>query len=179
LGLELLQGSSAFKLVYKIDLVWRRIVSDTDSSFFKTLIIVLVILTAFMLISITIARLITSKSPEAITNDPMYQAAVLERIKPVGTVQTGASASAGGATAVLSGDKVYQASCFACHGTGAAGAPKLGDKAAWKPRIAQGMATLVKHALNGFKGMPAKGGNASLSDDAVKSAITHMVDGSK
>jgi len=152
-------------------------VSHSDNSFFKTLVIVLATLLAFMLVSIFIARTLTGKSPDAITNDPMYQAAVLERIKPVGQVSSGASA--GAATAVVSGDKVYKSACFACHGTGAAGAPKFGDKAAWKARIAQGMATLVTHALKGFKGMPAKGGRADLSDDAVKAAIKHMVDNSK
>lgn len=81
------------------------------------------------------------------------------------------------------GQKTYQAACFACHGTGAAGAPKLGDKAAWKARIAQGMDTLNEHALKGFKGqtgfMPAKGGRADLSDAAVKAAVKYMVDQSK
>jgi len=154
-------------------------VSHSDSSFFKTLVIVLGTLLAFMLVSIFIARTLTGKSPDAITNDPMYQAAVIERIKPVGQVSTGASSGVGGASAVQSGDKVYKSACFACHGTGAAGAPKFGDKAAWQARIAQGMATLVTHALKGFKGMPAKGGRADLSDDAVKAAIKHMVDNSK
>ncbi len=81
------------------------------------------------------------------------------------------------------GQTTYQQACFACHGTGAAGAPKLGDKAAWKSRIAQGMATLQEHALKGYKGktgfMPAKGGRADLSDAAVKAAIQYMVDQAK
>lgn len=136
------------------------------------------ILTAIMLVSIFVARTITGTTPDAITNDPMYQAALLERIKPVGSVQTGA-ASASTSSAVLSGDKVYATACLACHGTGAAGAPKFGDKAAWKARIAQGMPTLISHALKGYKGMPAKGGRSDLSDDAVKAAVNYMVDGSK
>lgn len=81
------------------------------------------------------------------------------------------------------GQKTYQAACFACHGTGAAGAPKMGDKAAWKARIAQGMPTLEKHALKGYKGkagfMPAKGGRADLSDGVVAAAVKYMVDQSK
>ncbi len=132
-----------------------------------------------MLISITIARLITSKSPDEITNDPMYQAALLERIKPVASVQTGDSAGQGGAAAVASGADIYKSACLACHGSGAAGSPKYGDKAAWKPRLAQGMATLITHAIKGFKGMPAKGGRADLSDDAVKAAVKYMADNSK
>lgn len=81
------------------------------------------------------------------------------------------------------GQKTYQMACFACHGTGAAGAPKLGDKDAWKDRIAQGMATLEKHAIEGYQGskgfMPAKGGRADLSDEAVKAAVAYMVEQSK
>lgn len=81
------------------------------------------------------------------------------------------------------GKKVYDTACFACHTTGAAGAPKLGDKAAWKARIAQGNSTLEIHALKGYQGkkgfMPAKGGRADLGDDAVKDAIAYMVAQSK
>ena len=81
------------------------------------------------------------------------------------------------------GQKTYQQACFACHGTGAAGAPKIGDKGAWKDRVAQGNDTLYEHALKGFKGktgfMPAKGGRADLADDAVKAAVDYMVSQSK
>ena len=81
--------------------------------------------------------------------------------------------------AFADGKATFQQTCFACHGTGAAGAPKAGDKAEWAPRIAKGKATLYKHAIHGFKGskgfMPAKGGNAGLSDDAVKAAVDYMV----
>ena len=76
----------------------------------------------------------------------------------------------------------YQASCFACHGTGYAAAPQLGDKAAWKARIAQGKATLYDHAIKGFQGktgfMPAKGGS-QLSDADVKAVVDYMVSNSK
>ncbi len=88
----------------------------------------------------------------------------------------------GAATTVFAGgagEKTYKAACFACHGTGAAGAPKLGDKANWGPRIKQGKDTLYTHALKGFKGnkgfMPAKGGRADLSDADVKAAVDYMI----
>jgi cytochrome c5 len=81
--------------------------------------------------------------------------------------------------AARSGEAVYNAACMACHATGAAGAPKLGDKAAWSPRVAQGDATLFKHAMEGFKGMPAKGGCADCSDAEVKAALNHLVSNSK
>jgi cytochrome c5 len=87
------------------------------------------------------------------------------------------------ATAQASGEATYKAACLACHGAGVAGAPKLGDKAAWKDRIAQGNDTLYKHAIEGFKGskgfMPAKGGRADLKDADVKAAVDYMVAQSK
>ena len=73
-----------------------------------------------------------------------------------------------------SGPKVYGMVCSACHGSGLAGAPKLGDAAAWAPRIAQGYETLVSHAVNGIRAMPAKGGNPNLSDVEVARAVAHM-----
>lgn len=85
--------------------------------------------------------------------------------------------------AFADGKATYQQVCFACHGTGAAGAPKIGDKAAWKSHIAKGKPTLYKHAIHGFKGskgfMPAKGGRTDLSDDQVKAAVDYMVSMSK
>ncbi len=72
------------------------------------------------------------------------------------------------------GKKVYQNVCSMCHATGAAGAPKPGDHAAWDARIAQGFPTLYDHAINGIRAMPARGGNASLSDADVASAVGYM-----
>jgi cytochrome c5 len=81
------------------------------------------------------------------------------------------------------GKATYDASCMACHAAGVAGAPKLGDKANWGPRIAQGNDTLYTHALKGFQGkagmMPPKGGNMSLKDEDVKAAVDYMVSQSK
>lgn len=98
-----------------------------------------------------------------------------------------AAASAGNGSAKKSGEldghAIWQANCFACHGTGAAGAPKIGDKNAWGPRIAKGLDTLESHAINGFQSnglvMPAKGGNPGLSDAEVKAAVKYMVGQSK
>ncbi|WP_291992558.1 c-type cytochrome [Candidatus Accumulibacter sp. ACC003] len=73
------------------------------------------------------------------------------------------------------GATVYQSVCMACHGTGVAGAPKAGDKAAWAPRIATGTDALVASATNGKGAMPPKGGNASLTDDEIKAAVAHLV----
>jgi cytochrome c5 len=81
------------------------------------------------------------------------------------------------------GKAVYDKVCVVCHSTGAGGAPKVGDKAAWADRIAQGQATLDEHAIKGYQGksgmMPPKGGRADLSDDDVKAAVSYMAGASQ
>jgi cytochrome c5 len=81
------------------------------------------------------------------------------------------------------GATVFKNTCSMCHAAGVAGAPKVGDKADWGPRIAQGKDTLYNHALHGFTGkkgmMPPKGGNASLPDADVKAAVDYMVSQAK
>ena len=81
------------------------------------------------------------------------------------------------------GAELFKKTCAMCHQTGVAGAPKLGDKADWGPRIAQGQDTLYKHAIEGFNGakgaMPAKGGNPALSDDEIKVIVDFMIAKSK
>ncbi|MCK9212934.1 MAG: c-type cytochrome [Rhodoferax sp.] len=78
------------------------------------------------------------------------------------------------------GKSVFGRVCAMCHAVGAGGAPKPGDKADWGPRIAQGNDMLYKHALEGFTGakgqMPARGANATLTDDEVKAAVNYMAD---
>ena len=79
----------------------------------------------------------------------------------------------------VDGKKVYDSACFACHASGVAGSPKLGDKAAWAPRIATGMEALYTTSLKGKGAMPPKGGNMALADDKVKAAVDYMVSQSK
>lgn len=90
---------------------------------------------------------------------------------------------AAGGGALAKGEDVYKKTCSVCHAAGVAGAPKLGDKADWQPRIAQGNAVLYGHAIKGFTGakgmMPPKGGNLALSDADVQAAIDYMVAQSK
>lgn len=75
--------------------------------------------------------------------------------------------------------RTYRTACQACHATGAAGAPKVGDKVAWKARIAQGMETLIKNATNGKGAMPPKGGRMNLTAAQIKSTVEYMVNESK
>lgn len=86
-----------------------------------------------------------------------------------------ASAPAAAPADPAAGQQTYRQACAFCHDKGVAGAPKTGDAAAWSARLAQGMDTLYTVALKGKGAMPAKGGNASLSDDAVKAAVDYMV----
>jgi len=73
------------------------------------------------------------------------------------------------------GESTYKSSCFACHDTGVANSPKVGDKAVWAPRIAQGISALHTAAIKGKGAMPGKGGNPSLSDQAVIEAVNFMI----
>ncbi len=120
-----------------------------------------------------------------------YQAAVNQRIQPVGDVYLpGEEQQAAAPTVetvaepepvavVQSGPQVYNAACNVCHGNGVGGAPITGDVDAWTARIAQGNELLYQHAIEGFAGevgyMPAKGGNPSLSDEEVIAAVDYMV----
>lgn len=86
--------------------------------------------------------------------------------------EAAALASAAAATGEV--PALYKKSCAMCHGTGAGGAPKVGDKDAWAPRIATGMDELMKVAINGRGGMPARGGTKA-SDDELKTVVEYMV----
>jgi len=148
----------------------------------------------------------------------MSEEAVLQRIKPIGSVNTTQakpapapapatrqekpataeeekSAAGSGkekpaeastdtaetkaASAARSGEEIFNASCAACHSTGAAGAPKIGDKEAWASRIATGMDALMESAVHGKNAMPPRGTCMDCSDDELKSAIEYMVSKSK
>jgi cytochrome c5 len=73
------------------------------------------------------------------------------------------------------GEKVYTTTCLSCHGAAVLGAPKLGDKAMWAPRIAKGVDALYKSSTDGLKMMPPRGGNAGLKDEELKAAVDYMV----
>jgi len=98
---------------------------------------------------------------------------------PAATAAAPTVAVAATATAKPDGKQVYDTTCMACHATGAAGAPKLGDKAAWAPRLKTGVDALYAAALKGKAAMPAKGGNASLPDADVKAAVDYMLAAAK
>jgi cytochrome c5 len=149
-------------------------VSQQDKAFFSTFIGVLAFLVILAVIFFAIAKTVTTSEEGAAQTD---QKAVAERIKPIGEVTVGeaapAAAGAGGAT--RSGEEVVKAVCSMCHAAGVAGAPKIGDKAAWAPRIAQGVDVLVQHAMSGIRAMPPKGTCAACSDAEIKGAVEYLV----
>ena len=97
-----------------------------------------------------------------------------EAAKPEEKAEAPATEAKPAESAKVDGKAVFEANCKACHGGLIPGAPAVGKKEDWAPRIKQGKDTLHKHALEGFNSMPAKGGNSSLSDDEVKAAVDYM-----
>ena len=97
-----------------------------------------------------------------------------EATKPEEKAEAPAAEAKPAESAKVDGKAVFEANCKACHGGLIPGAPAVGKKEDWAPRIKQGKDTLHKHALEGFNSMPAKGGNSSLSDDEVKAAVDYM-----
>jgi cytochrome c5 len=138
----------------------------------------------FKMLASFVAIALISLSAYALTDSQLAE--MEERIKPAGEVCLAGDNSCGGAVAAASsgprsGEDVYNASCMACHATGAGGAPLLGDVAAWSDRIAKGMDALYGSGINGLPGtgMIAKGGCMNCSDEEVTAAVDFMVDGSK
>ncbi len=115
----------------------------------------------------------------------LNEATVKERTKPNGKVYRQgddvpvAKAAVVETSGPRSGETVYTENCSACHGAGIAGAPKVGDQAAWTDRITQDQSVIYEHAIKGYQGsagfMPAKGGCAACTDEEVKSAVDHML----
>src|SRR5690349_20257139 len=138
--------------------------------------LVIVVLLAFI-IPITVIGLISQLVTGVRVGSHESDKEVLSRIRAAGHVVVGEAAPPKG---TLAGDAVYGQVCKTCHEAGLAGAPKIGDKAAWQPRIAQGEQTLVQHAISGFQGksgvMPPKGGNPDLTDEEVHRAVVYLAD---
>ncbi len=157
---------------------------DEHSSFIKTpQQLVVVVLLAFIvpIAAITMLIQLILHRPHA---DPAALApdAVAARIQPVGQVhfgpapaaEAGSAQPAAQARAPRSGEEVVKTVCAACHGTGAAGAPKIGDQASWSKLIKAGLDEMVKNAITGIRAMPPRGGSPDLSDVEVARAVVTM-----
>lgn len=145
-----------------------------DKSFVTTFVALISALALLVTVLFMVAALVGVVGKIAPDDGARKQAAVLERIKPVAQVAF-AVPKAPGTELKLSGQQVYDKVCAACHATGVTGAPKVGAKEQWEPRLAQGLDTLVTHAVTGLRAMPAKGGNPSLTEANLKDAIIYML----
>ena len=167
---------------------------NRDQKSFNTYTLVLGVLGLIALGILVLAIKLSGETQGEHTRDgEEYQAAVAERIRPIGevylpgqqlaapTVETAAEPEP--VATLMTGPQVYNGACIACHSTGVGGAPMVGDKDEWAPRIAQGMDTLHDHAINGFTGsagvMIAKGGRLDLSDGEIADAVDYMVEESR
>jgi cytochrome c5 len=168
-------------------------VRNYDLEFLKRFSLVIGFLVLVTLGLIVGAALLHRTLPPEV--DPSAAKRTENRIAPVGAVYAGSTGAAAQAAATaaaaaaaasqvayggtLDGSVIYQNLCSGCHGSGAGGAPTL-TAAAWSARIAQGTETLYRHSIEGFTGsagvMPAKGGNAALTDEQVKAAVDWMLD---
>jgi cytochrome c5 len=122
---------------------------------------------------ILLVTFVTSASTEGAGSDAKSAEAIAARIRPVSDAGF-TLRDANTPRVLLAGGAVYTATCAACHDSGMAGSPKTGDNAAWATRLAQGYDTLVTHAIQGIRAMPAKGGNPDLDDLEVARAVVFM-----
>ncbi|MFN7294026.1 MAG: c-type cytochrome [Lysobacteraceae bacterium] len=164
-----------------------------DLVFLKHFSQVIAVLFGIMVLLILLGLYLNSRKVHE--PNPIAEARVVERIQPLGGVYAGETGAAAAAAAVkaaaeaaaaagppsggtVDGAGIYQNLCSACHANGAGGAPAP-TAAAWAPRLAQGRDTLVKHATEGFQGaagiMPARGGNARLTDEQVAASVDYMI----
>ena len=158
----------------------------TDRAFLKTFSGLLAALVALTVIIFVVAQMV-SGSGKMKTKVVQADSDVVARIKPVGELVVASAATVANGVIptakTADGKGTYDKACVVCHAAGVAGAPKLGDKADWGPRIAQGNDTLYTHAIKGYQGkkgfMPAKGGNVALADADVKASVDYMVGQSK
>ncbi len=150
--------------------------SKHGSSLIKTprqliTVITLAFIVPVILIILLATYVVRSTPGGAAGSDAMSEKAISERMRSVGFV---AFADPAAAKTLQTGAAVYTAACSSCHEAGIAGAPRTGDVRAWAPRIKRGFDLLVKNAVEGFKAMPAKGGNPNLDPIEVARAVAFM-----
>jgi cytochrome c5 len=169
-------------------------VSKQDTHFINIFSLVIGLLMAVAICIFAFARIVASHTQDRqVLEEADYSKRVAARLEPPSqiaiagqdnsalAIKSEGPAAAGSASPGLpkNGTELFQQTCSVCHGAGIAGAPKVGDKAVWAPRIAEGKPTLYEHALHGFQGksgvMPAKGGRTDLPDALVKQAVDYMV----
>jgi cytochrome c5 len=164
---------------------------SSDTQFFNSFSMVLGILIAFAIVLFAVARSMGADSQgAAVLLEPLHLASVQKNIAPFAQVAVAGkdnsalaalSSPTGAAPAVsvpTSGEQAFTQVCSACHATGVNGAPKIGDHAAWGPRLAQGKETLYKDAIAGKGSMPPKGGT-TWPDATIRMAVDYMISQNK
>ena len=127
-----------------------------------------------ILLIVMISQFVANIRSVDMSSSAMTPDAVAKRLKPVADVAFADAGSSGSAAGPKSGEEIYKSACSACHAGGAAGAPRLGDEAAWAERLKQGETALLAAALKGKGAMPPRGGGANLSDLEVERATVYM-----
>jgi len=150
----------------------------SGSSFWQLIIAIPGTILAFTLIISLLAYFFgkPAHTPATAAAETAEVAKVTESIKPVAEVEVAAASA--GPHVNKSGEEVTKAVCAMCHTAGLMAAPMIGNKEQWAPRIAQGYETLVKHAIEGIRNMPARGGNPDLTDGEIANAVAHMANAS-
>ena len=115
---------------------------------------------------------LVTKTPESAPAKPVVREDVVENIKPLAEVALASEDE--GPAAPRTGEQIVNQACAACHASGMMNSPKIGDAGAWSVRIAQGYETLTKHAIEGIRTMPARGGNPDLTDIEIAKAVAYM-----
>jgi cytochrome c5 len=163
---------------------------SSDTHFFNSFSVVLGILVAFAVVLFAVARVIGKDTQgQEVLQDPLHVKAVEQNIAPFAreaiagqdntALAMSAPKSSGAAAEVpASGEEAFNKVCTACHGSGINGAPKVGDHAAWAPRIAQGKDSLYAQAIAGKGNMPARGGT-DWPDATIRMTVDYMVSHSK
>ena len=128
-----------------------------------------------MLVSLFMPAKTEDAATVASATAPVAAADATQNIAPVATVEVEQAAII---KVSLSGEEMVKNNCAMCHAAGMMNAPKIGDKAQWAPRIAQGYETIVKHAIEGIRSMPARGGNPAYTDFEMARAVVHMANAS-
>jgi cytochrome c5 len=166
-------------------------VNQQDKAFMTIFSIILGVLVIIAIVVFILAGIVAGDTA-TYDRSEISLASVTQRLKPAGrVVETGSAeaqaeaeaqqqsqataAQAQPAATAMTGAEVYDSGCNACHTAGVLNAPKLGDNEAWQTRYEKGMDELVSNAVNGINQMPAKGGNAALSDTNIHDAVVYIL----
>lgn len=145
---------------------------DNGSKFIFLLSLVFIVLTVYVLVS-SLINTYKQNSTKGEIDTTSHISSASNNLKPIGSAATSDTVVVAAPSSARSGKVVYEAVCMACHATGVAESPKLGDKAAWEPRIATGMDAMMATAINGKGAMPPRAGQ-NIGDEELKAAIVYM-----